>query len=571
MFLPAIQTPPAQTALPLPQADVDLLNIGTGQGAEALAARGPTAKGAAAPQGSGDTSTDQPVAGVEPDFATFVFADGPPAPALPPALAEDTSIKAGALPVTKAPIGTAALDDQPEEASLGILPDWLKLALATAPDASEGSTRGITADIASEEKLVEVGGMSVPGRAAPRADPSPSIPFDQTGPGNVRATAGVGLVPLDPVRGATAVASEPSGAPQAPLTPAAPNKMRAVPVLSTVPATGAENQRATLHTTVAAPAISSGYGTPSPAPTVPPPLGAQPLDAKGQSPTATPEARLATFPAASAAQIQSTSANPPVGSPLTDQVTRAQGTGQADVARALSKPASSPARPAVQRSVTPPGAPAPPDKRQGDGAIRDTPPTATSFADTVRAADPAQPNAAHLRPDLASSQSIARDGAATEGASGRDPVTLPQLQASVTQRLLALIPPPLEASESVRMDPAQPRTAEVELAPAELGKLKLTLQTTERGLHLIVAVERPEAIDAVRRHLETLHRALLSEGVTLDGVDIGTGSQRQDQASAQDEDAPHLEADRTLPETATEGPAPAAARPVSVGHLDLSL
>lgn len=70
-------------------------------------------------------------------------------------------------------------------------------------------------------------------------------------------------------------------------------------------------------------------------------------------------------------------------------------------------------------------------------------------------------------------------------------------------------------------------TTELELAPAELGRLRLVLQTGERGLHLRVLVDRPESIDLVRRHLEGLHRILLGEGVRLDGVDIATSDREQ--------------------------------------------
>ncbi len=66
-------------------------------------------------------------------------------------------------------------------------------------------------------------------------------------------------------------------------------------------------------------------------------------------------------------------------------------------------------------------------------------------------------------------------------------------------------------------------TTEIELAPAELGKLRLVLMTGERGLHLTVHVDRPESLEAVRRQLEGFHRSLLSDGVSLEGVDIGSG------------------------------------------------
>ena len=66
-------------------------------------------------------------------------------------------------------------------------------------------------------------------------------------------------------------------------------------------------------------------------------------------------------------------------------------------------------------------------------------------------------------------------------------------------------------------------STEMELAPADLGRLRVSLQTTERGLHLAITVERPESLLAVRQHLDTFHRSLITDGVTLDSIDIGTG------------------------------------------------
>lgn len=71
-----------------------------------------------------------------------------------------------------------------------------------------------------------------------------------------------------------------------------------------------------------------------------------------------------------------------------------------------------------------------------------------------------------------------------------------------------------------------PRHTEIDLAPAELGRIRITLETAERGLVVSVAVDRPEAMDAVRRHLDGLQRALHAEGVTLDRIDLGGGQRR---------------------------------------------
>ncbi|SDZ06417.1 hook-length control protein FliK [Jannaschia faecimaris] len=107
------------------------------------------------------------------------------------------------------------------------------------------------------------------------------------------------------------------------------------------------------------------------------------------------------------------------------------------------------------------------------------------------------------------------------------PVPLSRLQVSLTERIATMSGAPDDTSPVRMNSPSGSRTAEVELAPAELGKLRLVLQTSERGLHLVVTVERPEMIDTVRRQLDGLHRALMSEGITLDSVDIGPGDRRQ--------------------------------------------
>jgi hypothetical protein len=62
---------------------------------------------------------------------------------------------------------------------------------------------------------------------------------------------------------------------------------------------------------------------------------------------------------------------------------------------------------------------------------------------------------------------------------------------------------------------------EIELAPAELGRLRISLETGERGLTLTVLAERPEALDAVRRHLDSLAKSLQAENITLHRLELG--------------------------------------------------
>lgn len=507
MFLPAIQTPSAQAVLTLPPTGAGLLETAfeMGEGVEAATPPAKPAKGGPASKSSEQAGTDAPDAAVASDFGALVFPDSTPAPA------QDTSVKAHALRPPDTPNAPPALEQQAEDVSLGVLPAWLKTALATAPIAPEPaetvagpadtvamSSRRVTAEIPRSERPIDVAGVPKSPTPVPGADPTPSIVSDPT---TLRAAGSTGSALLVPPGRSTPAASQTKGAFQSAPNPvalqvsAAVNTSAATTVVRTLPAERAESPRAPRPTSVAPPPPPSPPPLRSEPisfkPSVPPTSEPQGLDPNRLPTIMTPGAHPSTFLPPSRDQVRPVTGDVIVTVPLTDHAARAQPNG--------------------------------------------------------------------------------RDGSATEVAPSRAPVALPQLQMTVTQRLLALAPPPVASPEGVRNDPAQTRTTEVELAPAELGKLKLTLQTTERGLHLIVAVERPEAIDAVRRHLETLHRALLSEGVTLDGLDIEAGSQRQDQASAQDKDAPHFEADQSLPETSVEGPAPPAARPVPAGHLDLSL
>lgn len=145
-------------------------------------------------------------------------------------------------------------------------------------------------------------------------------------------------------------------------------------------------------------------------------------------------------------------------------------------------------------------------------------------------------------------------------------VPIAQLQATVAERLAAAPPPETPGRAA---DPVFARTVEIELAPADLGRLRLVLHTNERGLHLAVSIERPEMVETVRRHLDGLNRALISEGVTLDSVDIGTGDRRGREPAGDGAPPPRI-ADPDTPEpSSTPLPPPPVRLPD--GRLDLSL
>lgn len=155
------------------------------------------------------------------------------------------------------------------------------------------------------------------------------------------------------------------------------------------------------------------------------------------------------------------------------------------------------------------------------------------------------------------------------------PTPLPQLREAMAEQVRMLAGGAEGDGVSLRTAPGQ---AEVELAPADLGRLRLQLSTTERGLHLTVLVERPESLDAVRRHLDGLHRSLIAEGVTLDGIDIGTGARGQDQGTGgsgrprQDgDDRPDGRPLRPPTSDPAEIPTPSPAPIIGTGRLDIRL
>ncbi|MFO6466060.1 flagellar hook-length control protein FliK [Jannaschia sp. KMU-145] len=112
---------------------------------------------------------------------------------------------------------------------------------------------------------------------------------------------------------------------------------------------------------------------------------------------------------------------------------------------------------------------------------------------------------------------------------------------------------------------------ELELAPAELGRLRLVMQTGERGLQMIITVERPETMDLVRRHIDGLQRGLLGDGVALDRIDLGMGGAGWDRRDDRPDGAPGPEDDAMAAMDPASTPAPAAAGAVQPGRLDIRL
>ena len=72
---------------------------------------------------------------------------------------------------------------------------------------------------------------------------------------------------------------------------------------------------------------------------------------------------------------------------------------------------------------------------------------------------------------------------------------------------------------------------EIILDPEELGKLRMQITRSEAGWTLHVAIERPETLEFMRRHLETLQKDLVSVGYEALSLQLGSG--QNDRAGAQ--------------------------------------
>jgi len=116
------------------------------------------------------------------------------------------------------------------------------------------------------------------------------------------------------------------------------------------------------------------------------------------------------------------------------------------------------------------------------------------------------------------------------------------------------------------------RPVELTLSPEELGRVRLTLSTTDAGLVLAVSAERPETLDLMRRNIDQLARDFREIGFS----DLSFSFTQQDRRPQADPQAA-LSPDTPAP-SPPPGPAPAAApvapashRPAALGGLDLRI
>ncbi len=112
----------------------------------------------------------------------------------------------------------------------------------------------------------------------------------------------------------------------------------------------------------------------------------------------------------------------------------------------------------------------------------------------------------------------------------------PQLGVERTSGTVFKPSPSVALQISARVVEAVPAATEgpveIILDPEELGKLRMQITRSETGWTLHVNIERPETLDFMRRHIETLQKDLVSVGYESLNLQLGGG--QNGRASAQE-------------------------------------
>ncbi|WP_176442885.1 flagellar hook-length control protein FliK [Tropicimonas sediminicola] len=65
-------------------------------------------------------------------------------------------------------------------------------------------------------------------------------------------------------------------------------------------------------------------------------------------------------------------------------------------------------------------------------------------------------------------------------------------------------------------------TLEIQLAPEELGRVRISFASQETGIAVSIQAERPETVELIRRHVHDLIRELRAQGLEPTSVDVGS-------------------------------------------------
>jgi len=207
----------------------------------------------------------------------------------------------------------------------------------------------------------------------------------------------------------------------------------------------------------------------------------------------------------------------------------------------------------------------PSDQRQAGPLRRTDPPARGVPAMTVQAqAAPAAaiPHSAapqfEVLPHAVQTFSGSKDGEAEAGmifdtragnaqaASQQPPQSMPRMD--LPQQIAMQI-----AAAAGRAAPGAERRIELTLNPEELGSVRLSLQQTEDGLSVSVLADRPETLDLLRRHIDSLAREFLAIGYesaefTFGRENPGSGDQK-DEGKTVPRPGPRADADGSRPAT----------------------
>lgn len=166
--------------------------------------------------------------------------------------------------------------------------------------------------------------------------------------------------------------------------------------------------------------------------------------------------------------------------------------------------------------------------------------TSPDSADTMKhaVATPASPQMIeNARPDQPSqlfSLEVMSDDALSERFVLRDSVetlgltSVQATQSEAKQVAPTRFSPALVADSLVR---APDRPVEIALNPEELGRVRMSLSTTETGITLMISAERPETLDLMRRNIEDLAAEFRRLGYEDIGFQFGTGSEKKQMQS----------------------------------------
>jgi len=132
-------------------------------------------------------------------------------------------------------------------------------------------------------------------------------------------------------------------------------------------------------------------------------------------------------------------------------------------------------------------------------------------------------------------------------------------------------PPPATQVLQALIDPGRDRAVPLDLAldPPELGRLRLSFSEINGTLTLVIAAERPETADLMRRHLGLLVQEFARAGIDAPLVSISNGGAdgRQDPRLAMP--MPHAPGDDSPQGDQPVSPHPETSRPLTRGALDL--